>query len=716
MPVDVDPADEAALAGIFRCDWSPILFEKNTRRAEFFKSADCLYGDVDNTDPSKSCSIAEFMERFRDVNFIISTSKSHGKKKGEHPAADRFHVVFPLAEPITSAPELTARLRALVTRYPFFDSAVSGAAQLIYANPETVIIVNPGKPIEIAPDQFPVKKSTKKHTFSSADIEPRSEVDYLATPANRIKLLAALRNSAQAGAFDAYEDWIKLGMALKASGYSASDYASLSWDSAIDAALDKFEGFDPSIVTAGTLVYYAKLSTELDMTSADTLRRIEEGEAILAGWKRSEQEDRAKALASRVESAKAGPAPARIMPRHGLIRDIASYILRTSTRPLPALAVAAATAFVGVLAGRKYESPTGLGTNLYLVGLAESGSGKEQARKVIKNIAYHAGLSSYMGGESIASGAGLKSSLEDNASRLFLLDEFGLLLQGLTSKNASSYQRDVISTLMILYSSYGSVMHGTEYADKTTRRRVDIVNPCAVVYGTSTHSEFYAALSGSDGTSGNVARLLVINESVERPKRQSPDLSNIPQSLIEAVKKLESATPGEGNLAGAIMYRVPYRTSEVEKATEDFDDSMTDKMTSPSTRAIYARTYENAVKLALTYAVSVNPKAPVIDEEAWAWGRDFALWCANTLVEQFNGYVADTEHGKTIKRVLRTIKEAGASGITGRLLLQKIQEIRKQERDEILAKLADSGEIFIEDGDRANQKKYIHADFFVKGD
>ena len=171
--------------------------------------------------------------------------------------------------------------------------------------------------------------------------------------------------------------------------------------------------------------------------------------------------------------------------------------------------------------------------------------------------------------------------------------------------------------------------------------------------------------------------------------------------------------PGTGNLAGAVLYRVPYRSPDVEAATEAFDDAMTVHMTGPATRSIYARTCENAIKLALTYAVSVDPKAPVIDEAAWAWGRDFALWCANTLVEQFNAFVADSEHGRAIKRMLRTIKSAGAKGLTGQEILREHSDLRASERDEILAKLADMGEIFSEDGLRKNQKKYTYSDFFV---
>jgi hypothetical protein len=722
IPVEVNPSSETELLGVLRCDWSPFLFKGNTRIGENFVSCDCLLMDIDNTDGEK-CSIDSFETIFRDTQYIISTSRNHQKTKMYGPGKtlesqpqDRFHVLFPLSAVFTDATLLTASLHALIKKYPFFDKAVSGPAQLVFANPHTILKINSGKEIDIPPVEFTVK-IVNKQSFNEWE-SSINEHDFLKNKTNRVKLLRALQNTASEGGFDNRTDWIRCGMALKKEGFTAQDFASISWDEAMDDAMAQFESFNPERVTAGTLIYFAKQSTKLSFLSEEQEQLIEEGNQILQGWKKNAQEEKAKLLAERKPQAVAGPAPDNFMPPDGLIKEVSEYILSTSIRPLRGLAIASAVSLISVLIGRKYETPTGLGSNIYFVGLAESGSGKEHARKIIKNIIYKAGVEKLLGGETIASGPGLRAALEESPAKLFLLDEFGLLLQGLNSKNVGTYQKDIISTLMKLYSSYGTVSTGTEYSDKKLRNRVDIASPCCCLYATSTHATFYDALSGGDAASGSIARMLVINESDKRPARRKTTFIPIPDSIVEQVKILSEYKPDGGNLASFFPYTVPIKP-EVDNAFFDLDESMSPLMISPSTCSVYSRVAENAIKLSLVYAVAHNYRNPIIDEYAFAWGRNISLWCANTLIEQFNSFVSDNEHGKLIKKFARIIKSAGVDGITGRDLLRKVQEVQARERDEIIKKLIDMDEVFISEIEidgliKRTQTRFIHADFYMK--
>jgi hypothetical protein len=76
-------------------------------------------------------------------------------------------------------------------------------------------------------------------------------------------------------------------------------------------------------------------------------------------------------------------------------------------RPQPILAIGASLCALGALMGRKYRTQTNLRTNLYVVGMAGSGGGKDHARGAIKEAFIAAGLHRYLGGNRIASGSGL---------------------------------------------------------------------------------------------------------------------------------------------------------------------------------------------------------------------------------------------------------------------------------------------------------------------
>ena len=98
----------------------------------------------------------------------------------------------------------------------------------------------------------------------------------------------------------------------------------------------------------------------------------------------------------------------------GAVGAIKDWILACSDQPAPPLALGAALTFVGALAGRLYASPTDLRTNIYALGMAPTGVGKDVARKCIKSLVSKALPSGRMLGNEIKSGAGLRDEVKDN--------------------------------------------------------------------------------------------------------------------------------------------------------------------------------------------------------------------------------------------------------------------------------------------------------------
>jgi hypothetical protein len=75
----------------------------------------------------------------------------------------------------------------------------------------------------------------------------------------------------------------------------------------------------------------------------------------------------------------------------GLVGDLARYMIDTARRPQPLLAVGASLCALGALMGRRYRTTTDLRANLYIVGIADSGSGKNHAREVVNELFFAAG-------------------------------------------------------------------------------------------------------------------------------------------------------------------------------------------------------------------------------------------------------------------------------------------------------------------------------------
>ena len=92
-----------------------------------------------------------------------------------------------------------------------------------------------------------------------------------------------------------------------------------------------------------------------------------------------------------------GATPERLLRVPGFIDEVMAYTLDTAPYPEPVLAFAGALTLQALLAGRKVRDAMDNRTNLYVLSLANSGVGKDHARKVNARILYEAGLAIHRG-------------------------------------------------------------------------------------------------------------------------------------------------------------------------------------------------------------------------------------------------------------------------------------------------------------------------------
>lgn len=117
------------------------------------------------------------------------------------------------------------------------------------------------------------------------------------------------------------------------------------------------------------------------------------------------------------------PMPKMLFQADGIIKLFVDYAVSTAPRPRPELALANALAMIGVITGRKIRNKSGLRTNIYMIGLAESGSGKDWSRKCCREIFSVATMQDYLAAENPASGAALVTAIHEHPSSLFQIDE-----------------------------------------------------------------------------------------------------------------------------------------------------------------------------------------------------------------------------------------------------------------------------------------------------
>lgn len=413
-----------------------------------------------------------------------------------------------------------------------------------------------------------------------------------------------------------------------------------------------------------------------------------------------------QAKAAREQAASPAVAP-ELMDVPGAIGMFVAHCARTATSPQPFLDLAAGISLVGALAGRKYRTSTDLRTNISAVGIVDSGGGKDNARKQIAKCLYAAGLSRYLGGNDLASSAGLRTALTRHPSMLFLRDEFGDWLKGILGDNVSPHKAAIAADLKELYSNANAPWRGAEYADQSRqgRPREDVVDPHLCIYGTTTPEQFWGAVAGANLRDGLMARLLVFASPCHYPDEREAELVDPDPGLVTALQSIaagagEEIRPG-GNLPmpfvaamvsseAAPLCTVP-ETPEAAAARRQLREeqrAQQRKAEGTYVTSIAGRMAENAMKLALVRAISRDPGAPVIQADDVAWGRALSQHCIDTMLREAAANVGDTPFEREVNRAMAYVRKHGP--ISANDLFNKGWRLPSRERDEVLRSLVDS--------------------------
>jgi hypothetical protein len=371
----------------------------------------------------------------------------------------------------------------------------------------------------------------------------------------------------------------------------------------------------------------------------------------------------------------------------GLIGDIVSYVMSTARRPNVAVALMTAIGVLCTVMGRRYAGPTGLPMHLYLLILAKTGKGKEQAKTAAKRLlrTVDSGL---IGPPEFTGGPALADHLYCSPLSLCVQDEFGSFLQRVNARNASGWETQLSKIYRELWGTIYEDWEGMKYA---RGERKIIKAPALSVLALSTQKEFFDALRSGDLTNGFINRFLAATFTGKTTKNRRPASKDVPEAIQSALKRLFG---GRGDTPlGAVAMLGDQRPPEIihttwkDAAAEDRWESFEDEIIAliddrDDLDSFYARTPDMANRLATIRAggrAVINGamaedgsfKVDLTDVE---WGialaSNSAAFMAAEAGEQMGGGV-DPKHEARIKKVLEVIK--GKPDITERALKRKLQ-------------------------------------------
>lgn len=393
------------------------------------------------------------------------------------------------------------------------------------------------------------------------------------------------------------------------------------------------------------------------------------------------------------------PLPEKLLDVPGFISEYADYTMRTGQYPNRILAFCSALAFLAFLTGRKITDERNNRGNIYLVALANSGTGKDHPRKVNMNVAIQHDLGACIA-ESFGSGEGLEDAMFLHPSMLFEIDEFDIVF------NALKFARDgrgesIMEKLLRFYGASNGVykMRKLSIRNNEGKKTDDdrkIVNPHLVILGTAIPKFFYSALSERVLANGLIARCMILDAG-KRGHGRKPSGESIPEAITRAIEIIgkygQSGNLTEINPAPMLISALPDADALLSKLNEKYD-CIYDRHEAEQRNeamAFWARVFEKVCKLSMLYAVSENPVKPVITVPGVKWAAAFVEHITDQMLFMVDAYSFENLFDEKCRKAVRYIREAGGRVAHG-VLLKRMHE-SKEVFKQIIETLEENGTV-----------------------
>lgn len=394
------------------------------------------------------------------------------------------------------------------------------------------------------------------------------------------------------------------------------------------------------------------------------------------------------------------PLDADILNAGGMVGTMARHIYETAKKPQPWFAIASALAFLGTLFGRKVRTSDGNRTNLYALLLGDAGCGKNYPQTLPQALAHRA-LADYLIGGEITSDAALYALLNENPSRLLVLDEIGHFIEAAKAgAKSGSPVGSVISALIKLATSANTVYQGKSYANRRERPTTIIDQPCVSFIGSTTPAQLFGTLDAKDIETGFLPRILVFPSVKAEPRNL--DETPLTPNMVEYVKSWCAYKRDEAcaNFKEVKPTIIPYT-----QQANDFLWAFTKKCEATRDKAladdnpaacIWGRAAEMARRVALILAASRYTPDQLAGTEITDADAKYAIWLIDTITrrtcDQIGKSLFHSYAEREKMKMLEIIKATGRDGISKNTLTRKTQWVRDERtRNAYVKDLIDAG-------------------------
>ena len=335
----------------------------------------------------------------------------------------------------------------------------------------------------------------------------------------------------------------------------------------------------------------------------------------------------------------------------GLLGHVTQYMVDASDLPDRWLALASALVVLGKGLDRKVIGPSGSSTVLYILLMAESGAGKQQAIRMIRMVLKAMELENVIAANSLSSIQAIEEIVEEMPSSLILCDEIGGWLNRISATGQTGNVAEIPATLQSLWAWSPELNWiGTKRKGK---EMVTVFGPAMSIFGDSTEAKLIKGLTREEIANGFLNRWLLFGIGRGAPRRVKPKYhwTEIPKWLEKAIKEVVGKpVPAKGlvkltlpkpNGGGDVVLQDFRRIGwgpDVEELFLDYEE-FTRALPSVKDRDLWIRAPEQAVRLATILAFYRGP--PRVEVKDWEWAVEVVKYSMSQLERSLSKHQRD---------------------------------------------------------------------------
>lgn len=376
----------------------------------------------------------------------------------------------------------------------------------------------------------------------------------------------------------------------------------------------------------------------------------------------------------------------------GLVGDTLSWINSTAFKLQPELTIMNILAAMGAVFGRRYAlQKLNTRTNIYMIGIAETGQGKDNSRQQIKKLLRLSGLEQFSGPDEVRSGPGLMVELKNRPSLLTNIDEIGMFMKAMFDPKAAGYLREISGMFTKMYSCSGTSYEAGIIASQPDQRTV-LNEPNLCIYGTTTLGSYAEAMRSSSIKSGELNRFIVLKSSVDFPEPNfDSDVSDPPEDLISRWAKFK--VDGWGAATDIIeQKKTTVLLGGMNEKVNDlfkFQDKMIKDYHASGMGALWVRYRENVLKIAMITAIARDHVKPVLIESDLEFGKALVGSSIRFMMQFAQNNMYDSDFQKKSAEFMDNFSK----GIDTRSAMLRKMRIPSGDLAKIEQTLRESGEI-----------------------